>query len=333
MAREISNQPKEDEIASEIAIERLFNCLYGFISQKELVKDVWEECQKIKQLAEVQRQPAYVRNFLILENFILKNVPPIVQSNFTRESLRSAILAVVETKSLPPVLRLLFVSKIEQEILLFQIIAAGIIEVVENSLGGSKLTELVAQAAKGTKFQEVVAGKSGIDFFPLLSQEKNLTLTDAELLAFLSFLYQAMYKEVESSFGEKVSLDIVKKSFAFFKLTGDPELILRFFDFIPENILFEERVSFISRQELEKRVSGRTKELEELASNLEKTVKERTAELEKLKTSLEQTVAEKTKMLEEKVEELKRVNRVMVDRELKMVELKREIEKLKSNNV
>ncbi|HCI05704.1 MAG: hypothetical protein UX26_C0002G0017 [Parcubacteria group bacterium GW2011_GWC1_45_9] len=332
MAQGIFNQPEKDEVAATIAVERLFNCVYGFINQKELVKDIWEEYQKIDQLAEEQRQPAYARNFLALEHFVLNHVPPVVQSSFTRESLRSAILVAVEVKNLPVILRLFFASKIEQEILFFEIISTGLAEIVKNSFGNSRLTELVFQAAKGTKFQELTVGKTGIDFSPLLTQEKIYSIADAELFAFLSSLYQALYKEVEGSFGSKVSLDIAKKSFAFFKLTSDPELILRFFDFVPENILFEERVSFISRQELEKRVSERTKELEDLKNNLEQTVKERTAELEKLKTGLEQTVTERTKTLEEKVEELKLVNRLMVDRELKMVELKKEIEELKKAN-
>ena len=315
-----------------IAIERLFNCVYGFINQKELVKDIWEEYQKIEQLAEEQRQPAYVRSFLALEHFILNHIPPVIQNSFTRETLRSAILVAVETKDLPAILRLLFVSKIEQEVLFFEIIAVGLVEIVKNSLGSSRLAEIVFQAAKGTKFQEVVVGKSGIDFSPILSQEKIYAIADAELFAFLSSLYRTLYKEVEDSFGSKVGLNIAKKSFALFKLTSDPELILRFFDFVPENILFEERVSFISRQELEKRVSERTTELEELKNSLEQTVKERTTELEELKTGLEQTVIERTKTLEEKVEELKLVNRLMVDRELKMVELKKEIEELKKAN-
>ncbi len=329
----IPTPPKADEITTVIATERLFNCIYGFISQKELVKDIWGEIQKIGQLAEAQRQPAYVRNFLVLENFILNHVPPVVHSKFTRESLRSAILAVVEIKDLSPALRLLFVSKVEQEILFFEIIAVGLIETLENALGGAKLTEVVSQVTRGTKFQSLVVVRDpGLDFSALLSPEKISTLTDTEVFSFLSSLYRAIYHEVESSFGGKIGLEIVKRSFMFFKLTGDPELILRFFDFLPENLLLEERVSFISRQELEKRVSERTRELEELKNNLEQMVRERTAELEKLKTGLEKTVVERTKVLEEKLEELKRVNRLMIDRELKMVEMKKEIGALRKEN-
>ena len=63
----------------------------------------------------------------------------------------------------------------------------------------------------------------------------------------------------------------------------------------------------------------------------------RTAELEKLKVNLEATVESRTKEvqaksseLKGKVEELEKINQMMVDRELKMIELKKEVEALKA---
>lgn len=64
---------------------------------------------------------------------------------------------------------------------------------------------------------------------------------------------------------------------------------------------------------LEEKVRGRTLELEGLKNNLEKTVKERTDELQK------------------KVRELERFQELSVGRELKMIELKKQIEILNKN--
>ena len=69
---------------------------------------------------------------------------------------------------------------------------------------------------------------------------------------------------------------------------------------------------------LEIRVQAKTFELRELAKNLESQVKERTGELEKERTELAKRIAE-----------LERFHRVAVGRELKMRELKKELEKLK----
>jgi len=66
-----------------------------------------------------------------------------------------------------------------------------------------------------------------------------------------------------------------------------------------------------AKQVLEVRVRARTKELKELAESLEKKVEKRTEELQ------------------EKMEELQKFNKLSIGREIKMVELKDEIEYLK----
>jgi len=52
-------------------------------------------------------------------------------------------------------------------------------------------------------------------------------------------------------------------------------------------------------------------------------------ELKKLNKNLEAEVAKRTADLKKKVEELERFNKIVVDRELKMIELKKENEELK----
>ena len=83
------------------------------------------------------------------------------------------------------------------------------------------------------------------------------------------------------------------------------------------------------QERLEKEVRERTKELEEVKSVLEIKVKARTKELGELTQSLEEQVKEKTKELQGKLEELERFQKLAVGRELKMVELKKEKERLK----
>ena len=89
---------------------------------------------------------------------------------------------------------------------------------------------------------------------------------------------------------------------------------------------------------LEKRVGERTEELEKTKKELEKEkvsleikVKARTGELEELTAGLEEKVEQRTKELQDKLEKLEQFQKITIGRELKMVELKEEIERLKKS--
>ncbi len=79
--------------------------------------------------------------------------------------------------------------------------------------------------------------------------------------------------------------------------------------------------------ELEEKIKERTEELEEAKAVLEVKVKARTRELENLTKSLEEQVKDRTKELQEKVNELEKFHKLAVGRELKMIELKKEIKR------
>lgn len=70
--------------------------------------------------------------------------------------------------------------------------------------------------------------------------------------------------------------------------------------------------------------------LQNVNASLESRVKERTAELMGLKAGLEKTVADKTFELQKRLDELEKFKSLTVGRELKMIELKKEIEALQS---
>jgi len=83
---------------------------------------------------------------------------------------------------------------------------------------------------------------------------------------------------------------------------------------------------------LGKKVAERTADLQVERDNLEKKIAERTAELTGLNKNLEERVRERTDELQKKVLELSKFNRIAVNRELKMVELKKKLKDIENQD-
>ena len=100
--------------------------------------------------------------------------------------------------------------------------------------------------------------------------------------------------------------------------------------------VFNEMLDNIGRSRLaiiesEKKLKESNRELEALAISLDAKVKERTKGLEEIREELKLELSAKTAELRKRMEELEKFKQLTIDRELKMVEMKKELEN-KSNH-
>ena len=107
-------------------------------------------------------------------------------------------------------------------------------------------------------------------------------------------------------------------------------------DTLKESRLKLEKYNESLKNEVEARtqeLAEAKKKLESVNIDLEKKIKERVSQLEELKNNLEKMVEQRTAELNQKLEELEKINNFMLNRESKMIELKKEIQRLKGEEV
>jgi len=122
-----------------------------------------------------------------------------------------------------------------------------------------------------------------------------------------------------------------------FSSNSEMGTLARSLNSIKESFREQKRELLASNEYLEEEVEKRTRELEDRKAELEQAkttlegkVQEKTSELQDVKNNWESMANERTKELNEKLEELEKLNKVMVGRELKMAELKEDVRKLRS---
>ncbi len=261
--------PKEE-------VDILFAYLFSLIVQQENILKEKTTYEETRRLPDPKRTINLLRLYNRLETFLLTNAPPKLKETFTQESLRELIKKNVHIERLDYRFQLIFLTGTEQLFFLFRIALDPLATYIVDTLGVARLQSIIDNVkTEHPLVAQLHVISMGIDYHDL---QASLPLDPIELTTQLKALSNALYQELNSSIGQKNALELMRDVFLFVRESYEASIATRFLTILPEGTLEIERLTFLSREELEQQVK------EEIVEKAK--VKEAQAKNEALLTSI-----------------------------------------------
>ncbi len=260
-------------------IDSLFSYLKRLINREDLAQGIIEQYQKVKFLDKSAQPLAYTKAYILFEDFITSHKPLVVKREFTKDSLRADIAGSQDVNLLPIELALLFFEEKKKLSTFFRENLRPLERYLINTFGTERLKVLTDKINSIVSINLKVS-EGGLDFFELENSIKNdPTVTTGSIVTDFKTIYNAFYFEIREYLGETVALNLYSGVYASIKDTYGFDLLSRFLELMPLEIQEKEKISLLSRKQLEEAVYKRTEELASEKGRVEEKVKERTFEL------------------------------------------------------
>ncbi|MEI6238399.1 MAG: ATP-binding protein [bacterium] len=258
------------------AVEKLFLYVVDQIEDKSSAENSFGVYLEARQKQNEDQIFALVRAYYACESHIKDKIS-------FRENVRSKI----SIESLNPKLRLIFLGEPEQALLLYEQFSLPFIEYLATNLGVTRVERIIQSQRAFPALRGISLNDRGIDF----SKLDNFLFTKGEVQKkdidnTFSFFYNLLLTEISVLFSDTVASALVKKVFDTVKSAYDYDIISVFLNVVPENDLETERLTFLSRDELEAKVRERTFLLKQEKERVDQKVRERTHELEDERSKL-----------------------------------------------
>jgi len=260
-------------------IDSLFSYLKRLINREDLAQGIIEQYQKVKFLDKSAQPLAYTKAYILFDDFITSHKPLVVKREFTKDSLRADIAGSQDVNLLPIELALLFFEEKKKLSTFFRENLRPLERYLINTFGTERLKVLTDKINSIVSINLKVS-EGGLDFFELENSIKNdPTVTTGSIVTDFKTIYNAFYFEIREYLGETVALNLYSGVYASIKDTYGFDLLSRFLELMPLEIQEKEKISLLSRKQLEEAVYKRTEELASEKGRVEEKVKERTFEL------------------------------------------------------
>lgn len=267
---------KPKRLASSPHIDALFSFLRDLVNREDLIEDIWKEYLHVSSLSTDQQDAAYLAAYVKLEEFIVTNKPLVVKQELSRETLRSTIREKQKVGLFPPSLQLLFLPEKERILQFFQLISKELVHQIVGLSGAHRLQEIGGRLLKVGNTVVFRLDENGVSY-----ADHPDAVSAGEIQTALQELYRLLYIEVVAALGQSTALAIIRRSYEQIEKKQSIEMLSDFFAYMPEGVLMSERLSHLSREELEVRIAEATaqekkkrEEAQQMAGELKGKIKQ-----------------------------------------------------------
>lgn len=244
-----------------------------------------EKYRTYTRLSEKDRRLEFLKLYVEIEEFILSNKPPLLKNEYTHKTLHDELATHIKFSNLSPESKVIFMSEAEQRLYVYQLCIQQITTILSQNIELNRIKEIVKPLVENTILSDISITDKGVDFRNIVINLQSAQLNDT--INVFKKIYIRLYEEIFVILGEKQTIDVVHSTFIFLQKNYKYTVTSYLFDIIPEGILENERLSFMSRETLEKQILLRTAELVETKKHLEEKVALRTSELAQEKSKVE----------------------------------------------
>ncbi len=266
------------------ALEKIFAHLRLIVPDARLIALFVNEYQKLSLLAAQEREIPFIKLYITLEEFIIKNKQPVVTKVYTTESLRQEVATIVPVDRLSDAFRLIFLSDSGRACLLATLGLPYILKPLSTTLGKDHLQSLLIAITRDTLFAGIQFDGQIVIYPPTFNQ----TVTNKsfkEVTSACNAIYERIYQQLTKTIGEKRAAELLTTYSNFIQQTYSFNIIVILFDILPKNVIASEKLGLLSRQDLERVINDKTMQLE----SAKKTLEEQIGQVQEQNQALENT--------------------------------------------
>ena len=282
-----------DESAVSV-VEDLFVNAMSYVNSIEQLYPYEEGLRAARSSTADRKTQRYIKTYYELESFIVSSRTPVVTENTTTETLREQLLEEIFKERLPLPIQVIFADDTEQLVLIYLLAAQNLFSFVQTYMYDGKAEEILTRVFdKALLVESIALEEQTLDAFA----KRLVDNPDEDVFQAFRSLYWEFFAEIRHAFGDGAAVALSRRDYEFFTAAYGAELGKRFLDILPEGVLEMERLTFMSREELERKIRERTGELKNFNEELEKRVTERTTELEEANKRLRELDKVKTEFI------------------------------------